>query len=243
MQLTGLARARGLEETVEIAAASPFCRGLETGEVRKIVQAARKVGAAAGEFHFLQGERSRYVFLLLRGRVKLAQTTPEGDQVTARLVGPGEIFGWVPLWGVRTYPTSAEALEASEALRWDETALGRLLLELPMLALNTLHLIGEELHELRVRFLELATARVEQRLARTLLRLAARAGRPVPTGTLIDFPLTRQELAEMTGTTLHTVSRILSRWKQAGIVAAGRRRIVIRRPEALAAVGDAGTSA
>lgn len=232
----------GLERAVQVVASSPLTQGLKTAEVLRVVRAGRKVTAGSGEYYFLQGEHCRHVYLLLRGRVKLAQTTAEGDQVTARLVGPKEIFGWAPLWGRPTYSTSAEVLEAAEALRWDAASLGQLFLELPVLALNALRMTGEELHELRIRFLELATVPVERRLARTLLRLAARAGRLVPTGTLIDFPLTRQELAEMTGTTLHTVSRTLSRWKQSGIVAAGRRRIVIRRPDLLAAVADAGTS-
>jgi CRP-like cAMP-binding protein len=66
-----------------------------------------------------------------------------------------------------------------------------------------------------------------------LLRLAKQAGRKTPGGVEIDFPISRQDVAEMTGTTLHTVSRILSAWEQRGLVEGGRQRIVLRNPHAL----------
>jgi len=83
---------------------------------------------------------------------------------------------------------------------------------------------------------ELATERVASRVARTLLRLARQSGRPVDGGILVDHPLSRQELAEMTGTTLYTVSRLLSAWEDAGLVEAGRERVTVRSVEGLEAV-------
>ena len=80
--------------------------------------------------------------------------------------------------------------------------------------------------EFQSRLREVATERVPQRLAHMLLRLARQAGRPVANGTLIDFPLTRQDLAEMIGTTLYTVSRLLTEWSERGIVEIGRGQAV-----------------
>jgi CRP-like cAMP-binding protein len=88
------------------------------------------------------------------------------------------------------------------------------------------------------RLRELATERVEQRVARTLLRLARQVGRKVEGGVLIDMPLSRQDLAEMTGTTLYTVSRILSQWEQQHLVETGRERILIRQPHGLVAIAE-----
>jgi CRP-like cAMP-binding protein len=88
------------------------------------------------------------------------------------------------------------------------------------------------------RYQELVTERVEQRLARALLRLARQAGQRSEQGVLIGFPLSRENLADMTGTTLYTVSRILSSWEHQGLVEAGRERVLIRRPHALVAIAE-----
>ena len=87
-------------------------------------------------------------------------------------------------------------------------------------------------------FLALATERVERRVARALLRLVGQAGTKTEGGVLIDFPLSRQDLAELTGTTLHTVSRILSSWEHKGIIESGRRRIVICQPHGLVTIAE-----
>jgi CRP-like cAMP-binding protein len=79
---------------------------------------------------------------------------------------------------------------------------------------------------------------VAQRVARTLLRLARQAGQREEEGVLIGLPLSRENLAEMTGTTLYTVSRILSGWEEQGLVEAGRERVLIRLPHALVAIAE-----
>jgi CRP-like cAMP-binding protein len=79
---------------------------------------------------------------------------------------------------------------------------------------------------------------VEQRLARALIRLAGQAGQQTPTGVLIDLPLSRVDLAEMTGTTIYTASRVLSRWEHQGLVETGREWVLVRQPSALAAVAE-----
>ncbi|MER3457798.1 MAG: hypothetical protein C4309_03385 [Chloroflexota bacterium] len=114
----------------------------------------------------------------------------------------------------------------------------RLMERTPRLAFNALRLLAGRVQELQDRVRELATERVERRVARTLLRLARQAGRKVENGVLIDLPLSRQDLAEMTGTTLFTVSRVLSRWEQQGLVEAGRERVLIRFPHGLVRIAE-----
>jgi CRP/FNR family transcriptional regulator, nitrogen oxide reductase regulator len=84
----------------------------------------------------------------------------------------------------------------------------------------------------------MATERVERRIAHAVLRLARQAGRRVEEGVQIEFPLSRQDIAEMTGTTLHTVSRTMSAWEQAGLIDGGRQRIVIKDPHALVRIAE-----
>ena len=108
----------------------------------------------------------------------------------------------------------------------------------PTLMASLLQQITQRTQEFQRRFREVATEKVPQRLAHTLLRLAQQAGARAPRGLRIDIPLTRQDLAEMTGTTLYTVSRLLSDWSEREIVEVGRERVVVRSPDGLQDIAD-----
>jgi CRP-like cAMP-binding protein len=110
--------------------------------------------------------------------------------------------------------------------------------EHPRIALNALKYVASRLYESQDRIRELATERVEQRIARSLVRLLNQSGRRIEGGVLLDLPLSRQDLAEMTGTTLYTVSRILTRWEQEGVVKSQRQRIVVTSPHRLMALAE-----
>jgi CRP-like cAMP-binding protein len=106
------------------------------------------------------------------------------------------------------------------------------------IALNAVALLGERYHEMQIRLRELSTEKVEQRIAHTIVRLSQQAGRRTARGIEIAIPLSRQDLAEMSGTTLHTVSRTLSAWEEQGIVSCGRRRVVVSDPQKLLSVTE-----
>ena len=108
------------------------------------------------------------------------------------------------------------------------------------LAANALQTVGSRLQEAHTRVVEMSTEQVERRVAHALLRLAKQAGRKVEKGVRIDFPISRQDVAEMTGTTLHTVSRILSAWEAQGWVEGGRQKIVIREAHKFFVLAEGG---
>jgi CRP-like cAMP-binding protein len=108
----------------------------------------------------------------------------------------------------------------------------------PRIALNMLEVVAGHYQRLLDRYQELATERVERRVARALLRLARQVGQKEEDGVLIGLPLSREDLAEMTGTTLYSVSRILSRWEHQGLVESGRERVLIHHPHALVAIAE-----
>ncbi|MGH9309734.1 MAG: Crp/Fnr family transcriptional regulator, partial [Vicinamibacterales bacterium] len=172
------------------------------------------------------------------GSVKLAQLTPEGHQVVLRLIGPGDAFGGVAAFGGVTYPVTAEAVTDCAALEWPGSVMAGLMERYPRLTLNALRFVAARLHELQVQYRQLATEKVERRVARALLRLVQQAGRRVESGVLIDLPLSREDIAQMTGTTLYTVSRIISHFEADGILEAGRQRMVIRHPHGLLKIAD-----
>jgi CRP-like cAMP-binding protein len=212
--------------------------GLDAAARNEVAAASHLVRPQAGATLFEHEDAAEAFYVLITGRVKIAQVTVEGHLVVIRYIGGGEVFGAVPLFTNTGYPASATAVVDSLAARWDRSATRRLLEQHPRIIANALTIVGQRLQELQNRYRELATERVEQRVARAVLRLLGKAGRQVGTGVQIGFPLSRQDIAEMTGTTLHTVSRILSGWEQRGLVDGGRMRVVIRQPEALAAIAD-----
>jgi CRP-like cAMP-binding protein len=155
-----------------------------------------------------------------------------------RLIGAGDPFGGVAAFGGGAYPVSAEAVTDVTALEWPGPVMASLMETYPKLAINAVRFVAARLHELQVQYRQLATEKVERRVARALLRLGEQAGRRTEAGILIDLPLSREDIAQMTGTTLYTVSRIISRFEADGLVEAGRQHIVIRDVQALTSIAD-----
>ena len=108
----------------------------------------------------------------------------------------------------------------------------------PSLAANAMRMVGSRLQEAHQRVRELSTEDVERRLAHALLKLAHDAGVAKKSGVEIDFPVSRQDLAEMTASTLHTVSRIMSSWEAAGILEGGRQRVAVRDEQRLRTIAE-----
>jgi CRP-like cAMP-binding protein len=152
---------------------------------------------------------------------------------------PGQTFGGIALLNPQAgYPATAQAVENSTALAWDTDQLRKLVEKEPSISINVMSLMHGYISELQERQKALVTDRVEQRIARILLKLAAQSGRKIDEGVLIDLPLTRQDIAEMSGTTLFTVSRTLNEWEREGLLEIGRERVVIREPHGLVSISD-----
>jgi CRP-like cAMP-binding protein len=211
---------------------------LPDATLREIAENARVRRAAAGDSIFREGDPATSFFVIARGSVKLTQVSPEGHQVVLRLIAPGDAFGGVAAFGGLDYPVSADAVTDVAAFEWPGAVMAGLMERHATLAMNAVRFVAARLHELQVRYRQLATDKVERRIARALVRLAEQSGRRIEGGVLIDLPLTREDLGQMTGTTLYTVSRIVSRWEQEGVLDVGRQRIVIRQPHALMSVAD-----
>lgn len=211
---------------------------LEPEALREIRAAAHSRSVPAGTAFFREGEPASSFFVLEAGSVKLTQVTPEGHQVVMRLLQPGDAFGGVSAFGGAVYPVAAEAVTESSALEWPGPVMAVLMERYPRLAINAVRFVAERLYQLQEQYRQLATERVERRVARALLRLVEQAGRQVESGVLIDLPLSREDIAQMTGTTLYTVSRIISRLEADGLLDAGRQRMVIRNPQGLLKIAD-----
>ncbi len=213
-------------------------QGIAPTDLVRIAHAARRRSISADMFLFHQGDPAEVIYVPVQGRLKLTQITPEGHEVILRYVGVGEMTGATAAFGDTAYPASAEVMEETIVLGWDNETMVELIEHFPRLGLNILHLLSVRLQELQDRLREMSTERVERRIARALLRLVSQLGRKDEVGVLIDLSLSRQDLANMTGTTLYTVSRVLSRWEEEGIVEAGREKVLIKHPPRLVVIAE-----
>ncbi|MFO1102677.1 MAG: Crp/Fnr family transcriptional regulator [Methylocystis sp.] len=217
--------------------------GLTLTELDDALREARSLRFAKNAVAFEQGQEAESFFLLLHGRVRAQKLTPTGEQVVIRFIAPGEMFGVAMAIGQSIYPATAIAVVESVALAWPNSAWPGMLARFPTLGVHTMQTLGARLQESQTRLMEMSTLEVERRIAHALLRLLSQGGKQTTEGVLIDFPISRQDIAQMTGTTLHTVSRILSAWEERGLVVSGRQKVTVRNPAQLARLADAeGTS-
>jgi CRP-like cAMP-binding protein len=193
-----------------------------------------------GEFFFFQGDPATYLYVLMSGRAKLLQTSPVGQQVNLRIINEWQMFG--ALGAVRedaTYPATAQALQPSTALAIESSFLKEMMKTRPHLNINLMQLMTSYIMEMQERYRELATERVERRIAMTILRLAGQIGRRIDGPEMtVELPLSRQDVAEASGTTIYTVSRVLADWERRGLVEAGRERVLIRNPHGLVQISE-----
>jgi CRP-like cAMP-binding protein len=224
---------RQAELDLQILARTELFRGVDSAILAEARDTSFKRRVAAGEVLFNQGDPLSTFYIVIVGRLRATQTTPDGQQIIIRYVGPGEFVGFTALSSGTNHPGTATAVEESHLIGWNVSAIRLLMEKHSIIAINALSVLGNRYHEMQTRLREIATERVEQRIAHALLRLAKHAGRSTPTGLEIAIPLSRQDLAEMSGTTLHTVSRVLSGWEGSELVDTGRRRVVVRNSQAL----------
>lgn len=190
-----------------------------------------------GGYFFFQGDPADYLYVLTAGQVKLLQGNRAGQQTNLRTIYPWQMFG--ALGAVReaaSYPATAQALEDSTALAVTSETLKSMMEARPYLAAGLMNLMTTYIQEMQTRYRELATERVQQRLARALLRLSSQSGQKAADG--IELSFSRQDVAEITGTTLYTVSRILTEWERQGLIASGREQIRILQPHGLVRIAE-----
>jgi CRP-like cAMP-binding protein len=215
----------------------PFAR-LDEADINAILASAASYRYEAGSEVFEQGAEATRFSVLVHGRLRVTQVTPTGEQVVVRIVNPGDIFGIARALRRSTYPGTATAVVESIAISWPMAQWEPLVERYPAFAASAIRIIGERLLEAQARIREMSTEVVERRIGHTVLRLVQQSGVRETGGIRIDFPISKQDLAEMAGTTLHTVSRILTAWEQAGIVDTGRQKLTVRDPHRLLLIAD-----
>ncbi len=216
----------------------PFSK-LDRPQIRAILDQATSRRFDSGVAVFDEGEPAERFYMLLDGYVRVIRITPTGEQVTALHIPAGQLLGIAKAIGKTSYPATAITATESLALSWPMHLWDHFVAEYDGFATETYKIIGDRLGEMNNRIVEMATQQVEQRVANAILRLINQTGRKAANGIEIDFPITRQDLSELTATTLHTVSRLLSAWEKQGLVQSKRKRIMVCDPHALVVLSQA----
>ena len=211
----------------------PFSK-LDRRQIRTILDQATARRYEEGVAVFTEGAPAERFYMLLDGTIRVMRVTPTGEQVTALHIPSGQLFGIAQALGRDTYPATAMTAVESIALSWPMRLWQEFVDSYEGFSTETYKTVGNRVGEMNTRIVEMATLQVEQRLAQALLRLVNQTGRKVEDGIEIDFPITRQDLSELTATTLHTVSRLLSGWEKRGLVRSRRKRITVTDAHALA---------
>ncbi len=207
--------------------------GLSTDQRDKIIKKGFHQVLKPKSILFQQGDPAERFYMVNTGRLKLTKLNEQGKEVIMRYIGAGELTAAITSLKDWEYPLTAESVEDTEVTGWDKAGVLNMIETYPKIAINLLNIVLTRIDDIQHRYLELSTERVEQRVARTLLRLMRSAGLKKTEGILIDLPLSRQNIADFSGTTLFTVSRTLSAWEKKGWIKSGREKITITAPHSL----------
>ena len=204
-----------VEDTLRV---TPMFSRLTPADRRIVADVASVKVYPKGELIFEQEAPSDAFYAIVSGRVKIFKMMPNGKDLILEVFGPGDPLGALAVYGERPFPATATALEDTACVIIPRPAFFRLLEQNPTLVRGLLAGLTLRLVELTNRLAELTGGRIEPRFARLFLKLGAEMGRPERDGTFIPLALSRQELADMTGTTIETCIRIMSRWSKDDVV-------------------------
>ena len=212
-------------DNLRLICSSVLFQGLTDWEREEIAYYAGKRIFARNQALFVQGEPVRELILLKTGSVKHTQVASNGNEVLLRFCAAGDFANIFTGSPSSSHTCSAKATRPTVALVWDFTRIQKFLVQCPEMRRNISRILSAQLQQMEDRFRELATECVSRRLALTLSRLGAQIGRATSEG--IQISITREELAQMTGTTVFTVSRLLSAWSAQKLLISRRESVVV----------------
>ena len=214
-------------------------RGFSEDEISSLLNAGQVRSERRGAFFYQEGDSTQGIYLLTKGRVRMYQSTAGGHHALLRFMSPGEIFGFMALLPISSHAVSAQVLEDSEAVYWNRSCAERFMETNPKFVTNMFAVAIQRLDELRERYVYLSTQPAERRIAWALKGLSQRVRRKGMTQLAVPRAFGKKDLADMAGTTIYTVSRVLSKWTRAGIIVNFRGEILVEQPKELSQIAKA----
>jgi CRP/FNR family transcriptional regulator, nitrogen oxide reductase regulator len=222
----------------DILTALPVFAGLSERDWDKIVDLFSERQYQKDDYIFLEGEAPEALYVVRSGKVKVLRHSTDGKDVVLRVASHGEMLGTVATFDGGGYPGTAQAIEDCMLLVVARNDCLTLCSRYPVFALAVIADLGARLRSAAEQIRSLAVERVEQRIARTLLKLAETAGSDVSDGRVIEMPLTRQDVADMTGTTVETAIRVMSKFRRLSLIRTRRGKVVLVDLEALLQISE-----
>jgi CRP/FNR family transcriptional regulator, nitrogen oxide reductase regulator len=223
---------------LEILSKAPFFAGLSHEQLKEINSFFRENGFQKGDRIYYEGDAASRLYAIATGRVKLTRHTPAGKNILLDILVPGEFFGSLIPEQNDEYPETAQALTDACILSIGAEAFQRIMLLHPSISVKVLLALKDRLKNAHETVRQLSAYAVEKRIAHTLLKLGEKLGERQEIGLLIQVPLSRDDLGDMTGTTTETASRVISQFQKKGWVLTGRQWIAITHWEALTSLVD-----
>ncbi len=185
-----------------------------------------------------EGDPPEALYVVWIGQVKLLRHSEQGRDVVLDVIGPGHMFGEMAVLDGIPYDTTVQCLEDTAVVSIARRDFYDLIQRYPSLSMAVINELSRRLRGATDLVRSLAVDRVEQRIARVLLKLANATGRPTPEGLTIDIPLTRQDVADMTGTTVESAIRVMSKLRRQGLITTHRGRVVLTNVAELRLVAE-----
>lgn len=212
---------------VDLSKISLF-NSLTPAELKEIHPYITKMSVKKRDVIFSEGDPSDWFYIVLNGKVKITKLSHEGKEIILEIISPMDFFGGLAVIKGFPYPANAIAMEDSELLKISRSNLMRILDRFPGLMYCMALQLSERMKESHETLKNIALERVEVRIASLLLKLADKTGKETEGGVLIDMKLTKQDIAEMVGTTVETSIRTMSKFKKLDIVSDREGQIIIK---------------
>ena len=225
-------------ERRDILQAMPFFAGLSERDWEKVIDLFSERQYQKDDYIFLEGEAPEALYIIRTGKVKVLRHSTDGKDVVLRVGGVGQLLGTVAVFDGGGYPGTAQVIEECTALVIARNDCLTLVNRYPVFALAVISDLGSRLRSSAEQIRSLAVERVEQRIARVLLKLAETAGSDSPEGRVIEMPLTRQDVADMTGTTVETAIRVMSKFRRLELIKTRRGKVVLVELAALQEIAE-----
>ena len=216
----------------------PILSSLSQSDWEKIKHLFVEKRFGKDDYIFFEGDPFSWLGVVLEGRVKMIKHSENGKDVVVDMISSGGMLGELAAFNGEPYPATAQAMEPTVVASIHQDDYLRLLKQYPALALRVIEELGRRLREAQEMIKSMAVERVERRIARILLKLAATTGSSSEEGIVIELSLTRQDIAEMVGTTVETAIRTMSKFRKKGLVQTKRGRVVILDPHQLVRIAE-----
>lgn len=211
---------------------------LSASEIKEISPYVMSVSVKKKDVIFSEGDPSEWLYIVAEGKAKITKLSQDGKEIILEVIHPMDFFGGLAVIRGFPYPANAIAMEDTRLLKISRSNLMRVLDRFPNLMYCMAQQVGDRMKESHETLKNIALERVEARIASLLLKLADKTGKKGEEGVSIDMKLTKQDIAEMVGTTVETSIRTMSKFRKMGIVGEKEGKIVIKNMEKLKALWE-----